>query len=178
MATRSAITVTRLSLPSARPTRQRQRSSRSAVAAYLQWESPCLTWPITRPRATGSPTRSRAHKRPAPPGIAAECLEWLGAVAGPLDNEAEMRLYAEQALQQYQAIGDRRGTIRALMMLGEAEGAKDDLPAALAYIKQSLAMSREIGDRWIECTCCYNIGLLTYLCGWLTRMPRPISRRA
>jgi adenylate cyclase len=99
------------------------------------------------------------------PAIAAECLEGLGMVAAALNNGAEVRRYAEQAYQHHEANGDRRGAMRALAVLSEAEYEKDDLPAALVYSQQSLAMSREIGDRLIECSCCYAIGLLAFLCG-------------
>jgi adenylate cyclase len=137
----------------------------AGAVAYLQWGIALYHL------ADFSPARDRLSygvglaQTAGMPAIAAECFEWLGTVAEALDNEAELRLYAEQALQQYQAIGDRRGAMRALLGLGNAGFARDDLPTAHVYYKQGHAISREIGDRLNECGCCYSIGLLTFKCG-------------
>ncbi|MBD2741856.1 CHAT domain-containing protein [Coleofasciculus sp. FACHB-1120] len=56
----------------------------------------------------------------------------------------------QQALNIYREIGDRRGEVRALGILGEAYRLLGDLPRAIELFQQCLAIAREIKDPQLE----------------------------
>ncbi|HEX9374285.1 MAG TPA: tetratricopeptide repeat protein, partial [Roseiflexaceae bacterium] len=79
--------------------------------------------------------------------IRANVLAGSGRLALTQGGDERAKEFYEQALALYRALGDRRGTARALNRLAGIAGRANDYDRANALFHEALALFRELGDR-------------------------------
>ena len=72
---------------------------------------------------------------------------------------------AEQALEGFRAIGDRRGLTWVLASLGMAARSRGDLDEAARRYQEALATARATGPTWIVCLSLVELGSLAAIAG-------------
>ena len=95
------------------------------------------------------------------PQLEAEILRNLGVVHHNLGDSAKFLTLTEQALIKYREGGNLRAEAAALNNLGIYYGGEEfDSVLAKDYYEQSCEIARQIGDRVMEGTAIYNLGVV------------------
>lgn len=79
--------------------------------------------------------------------VRADAMFRLGHIIGLQGDMDTARTWLEQSLEQWEALGDRRGMIPVLLEFANNDSFEGDLVAAHRRLDQSLAIARELGDR-------------------------------
>ena len=141
-----------LRLPGASaPTVARARAlDGAAMLALHQYDMPAA-----RPLFKESLALYRQHDQAR--GVA-WVLVHLGWMCHDLGRPRAARRFLHQALPQCQQVDDRRGVARCLTILGMLAFYELDLSTAGSLHERSLALSREVGDRWGTAWTLFNFG--------------------
>jgi predicted ATPase/DNA-binding winged helix-turn-helix (wHTH) protein len=87
----------------------------------------------------------------------ARILVFLGALASAQGDYAAARVFLEQSLQLYEAIGDESGIGAALNALAVSARDRGDYAIAQVYFERSLACWRTLRDRLAVARCLHNL---------------------
>ncbi|CAN5645498.1 hypothetical protein BH23CHL2_BH23CHL2_03570 [soil metagenome] len=81
------------------------------------------------------------------PAILAHSLNWVGNWHGNIERPFEAQRYHEEALSNFQEVGDRRGIAETRDFLGMAAMLSGDLIASAGHYRQAIILLEEIGNR-------------------------------
>lgn len=81
------------------------------------------------------------------PAILARSLNWVGNWHGNIEQPFEAQRYHEEALANFQEVGDRRGIAETRDFLGMAAMLSGDLIASAAHYRQAVILLEDIGNR-------------------------------
>jgi predicted ATPase/DNA-binding SARP family transcriptional activator len=90
----------------------------------------------------------------------AKALYAAAIIAISTGDSAHGAMWSEEAVALYRGLGDIRMYGYALGPLGVFTWEKGDIERNIALWEESLAVARAVGDRWLETTLLYHLGLV------------------